>query len=298
MVLDYPQPAELLAIHRSVALLDLRNNRAFRVSLLVAFGASQYSQIVDYQFIQEYALASDQDKSSMDNPDVGRVEGVSSESLPDSSSNRTGGAMSPWRFEMSYGVAQSQISYPTWVRVSRASLASEDSSEGVVSDLRVNHSIEFPLSRSQSVRAGPSLSRVQSSAAFGIGEALAPGSRAPVWRTWGVGGDFFMVRRLGPGFEIDAGMIADFMIGGVAELGGLSQGARDSVVVNRIEQKSGWRIGFCGGVGGLYAGPVGLVFRLGSYWTDLSYREHPKRLQAQGAQASVGFVLNLAKGGW
>jgi hypothetical protein len=276
-----------------VELLDLRNNLALRASLIVAVCAGQNSHP-----FQDYARAADQDKSSQDNPDAARIEGLSSESAPDASPSRTSGSISPWRFEMSYGVAQSQISYPTWTRVSRASVASADSSEGVVSDLRVNHSIELPLSRSQSFRAGPSLSRVQSSAAFGIGDVLAPSSRAPVWRTWGVGADFFMVRRLGPGFEIDAGMIADFMIGGVAELEGLTQGTRDSPVVNRLEQKSGWRIGFCGGVGGLYAGPVGLVFRLGSYWTDLSYREHTKRLQAQGAQASVGFVLNLAKGGW
>jgi hypothetical protein len=281
-----------------VALLDLRNNVALRASLIVAVCGGQSLQILDSKVLQNYARASDQDKQSQDNPDAARSDGASLDAGSEPSPGRNSGAVSPWRFEMSYGVAQSQISYPTWARASRTSVPSEDSSEGVVSDLRVNHSIELPLGRTQSFRAGPSLSRVQSSAAFGIAEVLAPGSRAPVWRTWGVGGDVFMVRRLGPGFEIDAGMIADFMIGGVAELGGASQGSRDPLVVNRLEQKSGWRIGFCGGVAGLYAGPVGLVFRLGSYWTDLSYREHPKRLQAQGAQASVGFVLNLAKGGW
>ncbi len=277
---------------------DLRTNFALRASLIVALCAGQNLQILDSQILQSYARASDQDKPGQDSSGTARSDGVSMDPPSESSPGRNSGAVSPWRFEMAYGLAQSQISYPSWARASRTSFPSEDSSEGVVSDLRVNHSFEFPLSRSQSFRAGPSLSRLQSSDAFGIADASASGSRAPVWRTWGFGADVFMVRRLGPGFEIDAGIIADYMIGGVAELGGVSQGSRDSLVVDRLEQKSGWRVGFCGGVGGLYAGPVGLVFRLGSYWTDLSYREHPKRLQAQGAQASVGFVLNLAKGGW
>ena len=277
---------------------DLRSNFALRASLIVAVCAGQNLQILDSQILQDYASASEQDKPGQDSPDAARSGGASLDPPSESSPGRNSGPVSPWRFEMAYGLAQLQISYPSWARASRTSLPSEDSSEGVVSDLRVNHSIEFPLSRTQSFRAGPSLSRVQSSDGFGIADPTASGSVAPVWRTWGFGADVFMVRRLGPGFEIDAGMIADFMIGGVADLGGASQGSRDSLVANRLEQKSGWRVGFCGGVGGLYAGPVGFVFRLGSYWTDLSYREHPKRLQAQGAQASVGFVLNLAKGGW
>lgn len=245
--------------------------------------------------LSDAAQASENNGALMPFPEVARGDVAASDVAHESGVSKNLLTISPWRFEMSYGVSSSEMSYPSWKTVSGKSVANEESSVGVISDLRVNHSFELPLSRSQSVRAGVSLSKVQSAAAFGMGETLAPASRIPVWRTWGFGADVFMVRRLSPGLEIDAGVVGDYLVGGFAEISGA---AGNSLIQSRLEQKSGWRLGFCGGVGGLYAGPIGLVVRLGSYWNNLSYREHPKPIQAQGAQISLGFVINLARGDW
>jgi len=204
---------------------------------------------------------------------------------------------SSWHFQTTYGVSSADLEAPYWNTAVDPVAAAQRSTTGVLTQIRYSHSVETPLGGSQALRWGLALVNDQTATKSGWAAALAKDSKAPEWRAWGIGTDLFLVRHMSPSVDFDAGLQADYLLSGVATLGASeAAAAAQSTAQNRLEQTSGWRLAFTGGIGGLYLGPVGLIFRLSGYVMQASFKAHKQPLRAQGLQLQVGMDLALGRG--
>ena len=203
---------------------------------------------------------------------------------------------SAWHFQATYGVSSADVEAPYWNTSLDPAKAEQRSTTGVLTQSRYSHSFASPLNKSQSVRWGLALVSEQTAPAKGWMAALAKDSKAPDWRTWGVGTDLFLVRHQSPTLDFDAGVQADYFLSGVTTLGALEGTTAQSSSPNRLEQKSGWRIAFTGGLGGIYLGPVGIIIRLSGYVVQAAFKGHTQPLRAQGIQLQLGADLALGRG--
>lgn len=203
---------------------------------------------------------------------------------------------SAWHFQATYGVSSADVEAPYWNTTLDPAKAEQRSTTGVLTQSRYSHSFASPLNRSQSVRWGLALVSEQTAPAKGWMAALAKDSKAPAWRTWGVGTDLFLVRHQSPALDFDAGLQADYFLSGVSNLGALEGTSEQRSTPNRLEQKSGWRIAFTGGLGGIYIGPVGIIMRLSGYVVQAAFKGHTQPLRAQGVQLQLGADLALGRG--
>jgi hypothetical protein len=204
---------------------------------------------------------------------------------------------SSWHFQTTYGVSSADLEAPYWNTALDPVAAAQRSTTGALTQVRYSHSIESALNNSQALRWGFALVNEQTVAKNSWAAALAKESKAPEWRAWGIGTDIFLVRHLSPAVDFDAGLQADYFISGVATLGTSdTAAAAQSAAQNRLEQKSGWRIAFTGGIGGLYMGPLGLIARISGYVMQSSFKTHSQPLRAQGLQLQLGMDLALGRG--
>ncbi len=213
------------------------------------------------------------------------------ENLPAPSSNP-----SVWHFQAVYGISSADVETPAWDTKTEPATAIQKSTTGVFTENRFNHSIEMPLTNRQSMRMGLSLFSAQSYAASGWVASLTGKSKAADWRTWGLGTDIFLVRHTSPSLDLDAGLHADYFVSGVITLpvGDSASSALQNSA--RLEQKTGWRLAFSGGIGGLYIGPVGLILRLSGHVIQSQFKGHTSPLRVQGIQIQAGAGLALGRG--
>lgn len=205
---------------------------------------------------------------------------------------------SSWHFQTTYGLSLADMETPYWNTAVDPVSAAQRSTTGVLTQVRYSHTVESSLGNSQAIRWGMALVNDQTAARNGVWASLAKESKAPEWRAWGVGTDIFLVRHLSPAVDFDAGLQADYLLSGVATLGSTDTvtSATQTNANNRLEQKSGWRLAFTGGIGGLYLGPLGMVMRLSGYVMQTSFKGHSQPLRAQGLQIQLGMDLALGRG--
>jgi len=204
-----------------------------------------------------------------------------------------------WHFEATYGISSADIEAPYWDTSVDPVKAKQRSTTGVLTETRYSHSVENALNKTQSIRYGLSLVNQQTAAATGWMAALAKNSKAPDWRSWGLGTDIFLVRHLSTNVDFDAGFQADYLVSGVATLAGNETQASASLSATaptRLDQQLGWRVAFSGGIGGLYMGPLGLIFRMTGYVMQSTFKGHTQALRAQGLQFQLGAGLALGRG--
>lgn len=126
--------------------------------------------------------------------------------------------------------------------------------------------------------------------------ALASKSKAPEWRSWGIGTDVFLVRHASAHVDLDAGLNADYFVSGVATLPTSENATVELQNSSRLEQKMAWRLGFNGGIGGLYWGPLGFVLRISGQVLQAQFKGHTQPLRVQGLQVQIGAGLDLGRG--
>lgn len=211
-------------------------------------------------------------------------------------STRSTSPQNVWHFQSTYGVSSADVESPYWDTRSDPNAAVQRSATGVFSESRFSHSVELPVHLKQSVRFGLSLVNAQSGVSSGWLASLAGRSNAPDWRAWGVGADVFLLRHTSALLDLDAGFQADYFIAGVATLPTAENASAETQKAARLEQKSGWRVAFSGGIGGLYIGPLGLILRLSGQVLQSKFDGHKYPLRAQGLQIQVGAGLALGRG--
>lgn len=203
---------------------------------------------------------------------------------------------SAWHFQATYGVSSADVEVPYWNTNVDAEKTEQRSTTAVLTQSRYSHSVESYLNKTQSVRWGLALVNEQTAPPRGWMAGLAKDSKAPEWRAWGVGTDLFLVRHQSPTFDFDAGLQVDYFLSGVATLSAAEATITQLSNSNRLEQKSGWRIAFTGGIGGMYLGPVGVIMRVSGYAMQAAFRGHTQPLRAQGIQLQLGADLALGRG--
>jgi hypothetical protein len=213
-----------------------------------------------------------------------------------SESTRSSPAQNVWHFQATYGLSSADVESPYWDTRSDPAVAAQRSATGVFSESRFSHSAEIPVNVKQSVRLGLSLVNAQSGVSSGWLASLAGRSNAPDWRAWGVGTDVFLLRHTSASLDLDAGFQADYFIAGVTTLPTSENASAEIQKAARLEQKSGWRVAFSGGIGGLYIGPLGLILRLSGQVLQSDFEGHKFPLRAQGLQIQVGAGLALGRG--
>lgn len=205
-------------------------------------------------------------------------------------------AQNVWHFQATYGLSSADVESPYWDTRSDPAVAAQRSATGVFSESRFSHSAELPMNNRQSMRLGFSLVNAQSGVSSGWIANLAGRSNAPDWRAWGVGTDLFLLRHTSASLDLDAGFQADYFIAGVTTLPTSENASAEIQKAARMEQKSGWRLAFSGGIGGLYIGPLGLILRLSGQVLQSQFDGHKYPLRAQGLQIQVGAGLALGRG--
>lgn len=205
-------------------------------------------------------------------------------------------AQKVWHFQATYGLSSADVESPFWDARTDPAAAAQRSTTGVFSESRFSHSAELPMSNRQSMRLGFSLVNAQSGVSSGWLAKLTGPSNAPDWRAWGVGTDVFLLRHTSASLDLDAGFQADYFIAGVATLPTAENASAETQKAARLEQKSGWRVAFSGGIGGLYIGPLGLILRLSGQVLQSKFDGHKYPLRAQGLQVQVGAGLALGRG--
>lgn len=201
-----------------------------------------------------------------------------------------------WHFQATYGVSSADVETPSWDSTTDPITARQKSTTGVFTENRFGHSFEVGLQPRQAIRMGLSLVNTQSVAGTGWMAALASKSKAPDWRTWGLGCDLFLLRQMSANLDLDAGLQADYFISGVTTLPTTDAATTELQNSSRLEQKSGWRVAFSGGIGGLYLGPIGFILRLSGHVLQAQFKGHTQALRAQGLQVQVGAGLALGRG--
>lgn len=217
-------------------------------------------------------------------------QAASTESPPSSAPQKV------WHFQATYGVSSADVESPYWDTRADPVAAAQKSTTGVFSESRFSHSSELPMNSKQSMRFGLSLVNAQSGVSSGWLANLAGQSNAPDWRAWGLGADVFLLRHTSASLDLDAGFQADYYISGVATLPTAENASAETQKASRLAQKSGWRIAFTGGIGGLYIGPLGLILRLSGQVLQAQFDGHALPLRAQGLQIQVGAGLALGRG--
>jgi hypothetical protein len=203
---------------------------------------------------------------------------------------------SGWHFQATYGLSAADVETPAWDAQKDPVSAIQKSTSGVFTDNRFGHSFETAMNSRQSVRMGLALFNAQSVAPSKWMIPLTGRSQSAEWRTWGIGSDFFLVRRASPNLDLDAGLQADYFVSGVTTLSLDEKASAGGQNTSRLEQKSGWRVAFSGGIGGLYIGPVGLVMRVAGQVMQAQFKGHTSPLRVQGMQFQMGAGLALGRG--
>lgn len=203
---------------------------------------------------------------------------------------------SDWHFQVTYGVSSADVEAPYWNTSTDPAGAAQRSTTGALSQTRYSHSVETPLNGSQAVRYGLSLVNDQTAATNSWLKSLAKDSKAPDWRAWGLGSEIFLVRHISRSFDFDAGLQADYYLSGVATLGSIETSSANTTTITRLDQKSGWRLAFTGGMNAGLFGPVGLIMRVSGYVMQSTFTGHSKPLRAQGLQLQLGADLALGRG--
>ena len=212
------------------------------------------------------------------------------------------GAVSPasrtssWHFQATYGLSVADVESPAWNTQSDPASPVQKSTSGIFTDNRFSHSFEHHLNDRQSVRLGLSLLNAQCSQPAKWMLPLTGSQKSPEWRTWGIGSDFFLVRRAFSNLDLDAGLQADYFVSGVTTLPLGDKAATNLQNSGRLEQKSGWRIAFAGGIGGLYIGPLGIIMRISGQVMQSQFNGHSAPLRVQGMQLQLGAGLALGRG--
>jgi hypothetical protein len=201
-----------------------------------------------------------------------------------------------WLFQFIYGVTSADVDTPAWDSKIDPPRAVQRSTTGFFSDYRFSHAYELQVSPKQTLRMGLSLLNTQTLNSNGWLSTLAKKSKAPDWRSWGLGSEVFLVRHSTSFLDIDAGLNADYLIAGIANLPTLETASQELQDLSRLEQKSGWRFGFSGGIGGLYLGPVGLILRISGQVSQIQFKGHNQPLRIQGIQIQLGAGLDLGRG--
>lgn len=205
-------------------------------------------------------------------------------------------SMSSWHFQAVYGVAYADFEIPVWKTETDPAQEDQISSTGLMTQARYSHAIEHPLNQNQLVRWGVSLVNSQTTSGNGLLSRLAQDSKVPSWRSWGVGGDLFMVRRFSAACDFDAGLQLDYHLSGNTTMRSSDATGSINAPPSRLDKQSGWRVAFTGGISGLYLGPIGLVARLSGFVTQTSFKGHSRPLRAQGVQFQIGADLALGRG--
>lgn len=204
--------------------------------------------------------------------------------------------MSSWHFQAIYGIAVADFEVPVWKSESDPIVEDQMSSTGLLSESRYSHAIEHALNQKQMVRWGLSLVSSQTTTGNGLLAGLALDSKVPSWRSWGIGSDLFLVRRFTPACDFDAGLQLDYHLSGNSTMRNSDAAGSINTPPTRLDQESGWRVAFSGGISGLYLGPLGLVARLSGFVTQASFKGHSRPIRAQGVQVQIGANLALGRG--
>ena len=203
---------------------------------------------------------------------------------------------SDWHFQVTYGLTPADIETPYWNTSVDPAIETQRSTTGVINQIRYSHAAEFPFNSKQSTRIGLSLLNEQITPSNSWTRSLVKISKAPEWRAWGLGTDLFLVQHSSNQLSLDAGLQADYYLSGVTNLGNAESGANPSSSDMRLEQKSGWRVAFCGGVTTNLVGPLGVITRVSGFVMESRFRGHSKPLRAQGFQLQIGAALALGRG--
>jgi hypothetical protein len=203
---------------------------------------------------------------------------------------------SSWTFQATYGLTSADVETPAWDTRTDPVTAVQKSTSGLFSENRYSHSYGISVNPRQSLRLGLSLVNCQSVSATGWMAALASKSKGPDWRSWGIGTDIFLVRHNSPRFDLDAGLNADYFVSGVATLPTSDSASAELQNASRLEQKSAWRLGFSGGIGGMYLGPLGFILRISGQVLQAQFKGHSQPLRVQGLQVQIGAGLDLGRG--
>lgn len=206
-------------------------------------------------------------------------------------------AMSSWHFQATYGLSTADFEIPVWDTTSDPAGEAQISTTGLLTQTRYSHAIEHAVNDRQMFRWGFSLLSNQTITGSGWLASLARDSKVPSWRSWGLGSDVFLVRRFSPSCDFDAGVQLDYLLSGSSTMRSSEQNNGVNAPPLRLEQKSGWRVAFSGGIGGLYLDPVGLIFRVSGYVTQATFKGHAQPIRAQGIQVQLGADLALGRGG-
>lgn len=205
--------------------------------------------------------------------------------------------MSSWHFQATYGISSADVEVPVWKTDTDPAQQEQISTTGLLTQARYSHALEHEVNKNQMFRWGFSLLSSQTITGSGWLSGLTKDSKAPAWRSWGVGGDFFLVRRFSPACDFDAGVQVDYYLSGNSTIrSSISSGAVNPPP-SRLEQKNGWRVAFSGGISGLYLDPVGLIFRLSGFVSQATFKGHSQPLRAHGVQIQIGADLALGRGG-
>lgn len=213
------------------------------------------------------------------------------------SSAGTQDPMSSWHFQATYGVSSADFEVPVWNTNTDPAQEEQASTTGLLTQSRYSHAVEHSVNKNQMFRWGFSLLSNQTITGSGWLSGLAKDSKVPAWRSWGVGGDFFLVRRYSPACDFDAGVQLDYHLSGNSTMRSSEVSGAVNAPPSRLEQKNGWRVAFSGGISGLYLDPVGLIFRLSGFVSQATFKGHAQPLRAQGVQIQIGADLALGRGG-
>lgn len=203
---------------------------------------------------------------------------------------------SSWTFQATYGLTSADVETPAWDTRTDPITAVQKSTSGLFSENRYSHSYGIPVNPRQSLRLGLSLLNCQTVSATGWMAALASKAKGPEWRSWGIGTDIFLVRHNSARLDFDAGLNADYFVSGVATLPTSDNASAELQNASRLDQKSAWRLGFSGGIGGLFLGPIGFILRISGQVLQAQFKGHTQPLRAQGLQVQVGAGLDLGRG--
>ncbi|NBX17902.1 MAG: hypothetical protein EBR09_11095 [Proteobacteria bacterium] len=224
--------------------------------------------------------------------DTGKQADTKTRDVPSASS----GLPAIWHFQATYGLSVADVECPAWDTQSDPATAVQKSTSGIFTDSRFGHSYEQPLNDRQSIRAGLSLFNAQASQPSKWMIPVTGAQKTSQWRTWGVGTDLFLVRRISANLDLDAGLQADYFFSGVTTLAVGEKASQALQNASRLDQKGGWRLAFTGGIGGLHFGPLGIIMRLSGQVIQAQFKGHASPLRVQGMQVQLGAGLALGRG--
>jgi hypothetical protein len=198
-----------------------------------------------------------------------------------------------WHYQMNYAVSVSDIEFPYWDEADDGEGTKQKNAESVLSKKRFSHGYEFPLNPLQTARLGLSILQVKSE--NWKPKMLVTNPASLEWRSWGLGGDFYLVRQIGPSVFVEAGIQADYLFSGRLSQSSTQDSVRAVTAARSFSQSNGLRTSFGGGFGGYLIGPIALIVRLGGFVLETKFRDHPRPFRAQGFQLEVGADLALGR---